>query len=35
MVGVAAIGQGAWTHESRVLALKDEIRTAFTGYFHG
>lgn len=35
MVGVAAIEQTTWTHESRVLALKEEVRTAFIGYFHG
>ena len=35
MADVAAIGQAAWTHESRVLALKDEIRSAFINYFHG
>jgi len=35
MVGVAAIAQTTWTHESRVLALKDEVRAAFTHYFHG
>ncbi len=35
MVGVAAIGQATWTHESRVLALKEEVRAAFIQYFHG
>lgn len=35
MVGLSAVGQGTWTHESRVLALKDEVRAAFIGYFHG
>lgn len=35
MVGLSAVSQGTWTHESRMLALKDEIRSAFIGYFHG
>lgn len=35
MVGVASVAQATWTHESRVLALKEEIRIAFVGYFHG
>ena len=35
MVGAASVAQATWTHESRVLALKEEIRSAFSGYFHG